>query len=549
MRKLEPNLPTAIDRLSHRSKHSLRTIVALGGLMRGGSVLLAAAVVASCAVGPDYHTPNVRVPDHFDSVERAPAAQPGQAPQSSAELATWWRTLGDTQLDSLIDRAVTGNPSVLVALDRLQAARVYEAGLTGSLLPAIGASGGFGRGTGSDLTRGRATQPLVSADNTRGLTNVTAVGGFDALWEIDVFGRVRREIEQARYETEATADARSGVLVSVIADVAHAYVDLRGLQMRALVLRSAADILGEGVRIATERYERGITNELDVTLAKRELASVEAEIPITDGEMSSGEYAIATLLGEYPEDVVKQLANPGMIPVVPATVSQGLPLDLLRRRPDVMEAERDIASANAGIGVATADLFPQFIATGSIGFQRGTLGSAELGEHIWSAGAGAIWPLLDFGRLDARVQVANYQTRAALEHYKATVQTAVQQVDSAAARFYASQQSLKRLADALVASQRAATLAKQRYERGLTDYLNVVDAEREAYSIQEQYVATQTTVDDQYIELYRNLGGGWQGYQGLPPIPRPLPAVLAIFKDTLARSNPISGSGPPAPGR
>jgi NodT family efflux transporter outer membrane factor (OMF) lipoprotein len=517
--------------------------------MRHAPALLATAALASCAVGPNYHTPRVRVPDHFDALAGATAADGPRAAAAVLDLASWWHALDDPQLDSLIDRAVRGNPSVLVALDRLQAARLYEAGLIGTLLPAVDASAGFGRGTGSDLTRGRVGAPLHSAATTHTVTRVTTVGGFDAVWEIDVFGRVRREIEQAHYDSQATAEARNAVLVSVIADVARAYVDLRGLQVRASVLRSAADVLGQGLHITTQRYERGITNELDVTLAKRELATVKAEIPNVDAEVSAGEYAIATLLGEYPEDLVQELSKPGMIPPVPAAVSAGLPLDLLRRRPDVEEAEREIASANAGIGIATADLFPQFIATGALGFQRGTLAGATLGQHIWSAGPGAIWPLLDFGQLDARVQIANEQTRAALENYKATIETAVRQVDSSAARFLAAEQSLEQLADAVVASQRAVTLANQRYNRGLTDYLNVVDAERQEYSIQEKYVATQAAADDQYVELYRDLGGGWQGFQELPPVPRPLPSVLAIFKDTLARGNPLKVPDGSEPGR
>lgn len=510
------------------------------GLARGASVLLAAAALTSCAVGPDYHTPSVPVPDHYNVVARIRTAGGGRAAASGVQLASWWHALGDPQLDSLVDQAVTNNPSVLLALDRLQAARLYEAGLTGTLLPTVDGSAAFGRGSGSDLTRGRAGEPLIASDNTHGLTHVTTVGGFDAVWEIDVFGKLRREIEQARYDTEAVADARNAVLVSVIADVARAYVDLRELQVRASVLRSAADALGQGLSIATQRYRRGITNELDVTLAKRELATVEAEVPIVDAETSAAEYAIATLLGEYPEDLVQELAKPGMIPGVPAAVSTGLPLDLLRRRPDVKEAEREIASANAGIGIATAELFPQFIATGAIGFQRGSLAGAALGQHIWSAGPGAIWPLLDFGQLDAEVQIADVETRAALENYKATIESAVRQVDSAEARFVASEQSVKSLADALFASQRAVTLADERYNRGLTDYLNVVDAEREEYSIEEQYVETQAAVDDQFINLYRDLGGGWQGFQKIPPIRRPLPAVIAIFKDTLARANPLA---------
>ncbi len=511
-------------------------------LVRGVSVFVAAAALAGCAVGPDYHTPSVRVPGHFDAIARAPGGEPGsQGAAARVDLTSWWRALGDPQLDSLVDRAVAGNPSVLIALDRLQAARLYEAGLTGTLLPTVDASAAYGRGTGDDLTRGRASEPLISADNTHGLTNVSAIGGFDAVWQIDVFGKVRREIEQARYDTQAAADARNAVLVSQIADVARAYVDLRGLQMRASVLRSAADVLGQALSVVTQRYQRGITNELDLTLAQRELASVDAEIPIVDAQESSGEYAIATLLGAYPEDLVQELSRPGMIPAAPAAISAGLPLDLLRRRPDVEEAEREVASANAEIGIATANLFPQLIATGALGFQQGTLGGATLGQHIWSAGPGVVWPLLDFGQIDAQVHIAGEETRAALENYKGTIESAVQQVDSAAAELLAEQRSVKNLADALVASQRAVTLATQRYNRGLTDYLNVVEAQRAQYSIEEQYVATQAAVDDQFIELYRDLGGGWQGFQKIPPIERPLPAVVAIFKDTLGRADPLKG--------
>jgi NodT family efflux transporter outer membrane factor (OMF) lipoprotein len=492
-------------------------------------------------VGPNYHTPTVRVPGHYAAVAGAPRSLGAAAAASSLDLATWWRALGDPELDSLIQRAVVGSPNAIIALDRLQAARIYETGLMGTLLPTVDGSAGFGRGTGSDLTRGRVGEALHSAANTHGVNDIKTAGGFDAVWEIDVFGKVRRQIEQARYNTQAAADARNSVLVSVIADVAQSYVDLRGLQMRASVLQSAASVLQRGLYIVNQRYQRGITNELDVMLAKRELATVEAQIPIVNAEVSSGEYAIATLLGEYPEDLVHELATPHMIPTVPTAISPGLPLDLLRRRPDVEEAEREIGSANAGIGIATANLFPQLFATGAIGFQQGTLGLATIGEHIWSAGPGVEWPLLDFGQLDARVQIADVQTRAALENYKATIQQAVRQVDSAVARFGATQQSVKSLDDALVASQQAVTLATERYQRGLTDYLNVVEAERAEYSIEEQYVATQAGVDDQFIQLYRDLGGGWQGFQQVPAIRRPLPVVVAIFRDTLARTDPLKG--------
>lgn len=507
------------------------------------SLGLATTVLAGCAVGPSYRTPHVRMPDAYAA--ELPAGPGNAGAASPVELATWWRALGDPELDSLIERAVKANPDVLIALDRLQAARTYEAGLVGTALPAVEAGGAYGRGTGDDAVRGLAPEPLVSADNSHGVTQVNAVGGFDAVWELDVFGRVRREIEAAHYDAEAAADARNAVLVSVIADVARAYVDLRSLQMQTAVLQGAIGVLEESYRLVSIRYQRGITNELDETLAARELDTLQAQIAPVEAQAKSGEYTIATLLGAYPEDLVKELSRSGMVPGVPASIRTGLPLDLLRRRPDIEEAERNLASSNAQIGVATASLFPQFIAAGGVGFQRGNVATPPiLGSHIWSAGAGAVWPLLDFGVLDAQVQAANYRTRAQLVSYKRTIQTAVRQVDTAVDAFAADQVSLKNLGDALVASRRAVTLANERYDRGLTDFLNVVDAERQEYSIEAQYVGAQAAVAEQFIELYRDLGGGWQGFQSVPGVERPLPAVLAIFRDTLGRRSDALADSP-----
>jgi NodT family efflux transporter outer membrane factor (OMF) lipoprotein len=475
------------------------------------------------------------------AVAKEGAAPSGTTSAAAApDIAAWWRALNDPELDALVERAVKANPDIQIALDRLQAARTYEAGLIGAVLPDAEASAGGGRGTGSDLARGRAAEPLVAADDASGLKHVNAVGGFDSVWELDFFGKYRREIEAARADTQADAAARNAVLVSVVADVARAYVDLRSLQVRAAVLEAAADTLRESLRIVRIRYERGITNELDVTLATRELATLESQLGPAQAQVSAGEYAIATLLGAYPEDLVQELATKTMIPTVPTVVQTGLPLELLRRRPDVIESERQLAGATARIGVATADLFPQIALTGAIGFQKQGFGTTPVvGQHIWSLGPAAVWPLLDFGALDAQVEIANLQTRALLANYRKTIEGAVQDVDTAWTAYVGQQDSLAKLSDALVASQRAVALANERYQRGLTDFLNVIDAEREEYTIEEQYTATQAAVAEQFIALYRGLGGGWQNYQTLPPIRRPLPAVVAVFKQVLSPDRPL----------
>jgi NodT family efflux transporter outer membrane factor (OMF) lipoprotein len=504
---------------------------------------LAAAVLGGCAVGPNYHTPRLPVPDQYAAVARAaPTAAPGEpgAAPAPIDLASWWQALHDPELDSLVRRALSGNPDLQVALDRLQAARTFEAAIIGTVLPNAEASAGGGRGTGSDLTRGRASQALRSAANTAGYQHLNELGGFDAIWELDIFGKYRREMQAARYDEQAALAARNAVLVSVIADVARSYVDLRGLQVRAAVLDSAIAALSESLRIVTIRYQRGITNELDVTLATRELATLQAQAAPVDAQVHAAQYAIATLLGLYPEDVVQELSAPGMVPSVPGRVDTGLPLELLRRRPDIAEAERQLAGATARIGIATADLFPAIALTGAIGFQKQSLpGSPVLGQHIWSAGAAAAWPLLDFGALDAQVEIADLQTRALLVTYKQTIQAAVRDVDTDLEQYSAQQLSLTRLGTALVASQRAVTLANQRYERGLTDFLNVVDAERQEFLIEEQYTDAQVAAAEQFIALYRSLGGGWENYQSLPPIHRPEPAIIAMFQRTLSRDNPL----------
>ncbi len=527
------------------SKHSRASGRRLRGVLVGSVVVL----LGGCAVGPRYHTPKLPVPGAFAAVS---AGAPGQtaasatsatagtlvASRGAEDLASWWHALDDAQLDSLVERAVKSNPDVRIALDRLQAARTYEVGTIGTALPDVEASAGGGRGTGSDLSRGRAAQPLTSADNSTGLKHISEVGGFDSVWELDLFGRVRREIQAARYNAEAAAAARDAVLVAVISDVARAYIDLRGLQVKAAVLHAASDTLRESLRIVRIRYERGITNELDVTLATRELATLEAQIAPVEAQINAAQYTIATLLGEYPEKLGGELAQAAMIPAVPTSIDPGIPVDLLERRPDIRESERELGAATAGIGIATANLFPRLIATGAIGFQRDGLGTAgTTAEHIWSAGAGALWPLLDFGSLDAQVQIATLRTRAQLVDYERTIQRAVQEVDTASVQYSAQQSRLAKLSDALVASRRAVTLATERYDRGLTDFLNVVDAQREEYDIEEQYTDAQVAADEQFVALYRSLGGGWQNYQQVPGIRHPLPAVVAAFRAVLTRND------------
>ena len=293
----------------------------------------------------------------------------------AAETAKWWRTLHDRELNSLIDRAIAASPSLEIALDRLQQARAQEAVVVGAALPAAEASIGGGWGTGSDLARGRASQTLVSGENGTGLKQVTNIEGFDAAWEIDIFGKYRRAIEAAQYDVDAAVAARNVVLISLIADVTRAYLSLRALQMRLMVLRKDIEVAKKYLDFVQERFNRGITNELDVTLAQRQLAQLQAQVSPLSAQINAARYVIAVLIGEFPENIGNELKKPAMLPALPGRIRSGLPIDLLRRRPDILEAERQVASATAQIGVATANLFPQVAIT------AGVDAGARVGRH------------------------------------------------------------------------------------------------------------------------------------------------------------------------
>jgi len=493
-------------------------------------LLIALLATGGCAAGPGYRRPDVHAPPSFAPAPGGPASPDAPPP----EFARWWRALNDPELDALVERAVKANPDIEIALAHLQEARTFEVGIVSGGLPAAEASAGAGKGTGSDTTRARGAPTLTAADNTKGLTQLNEIAGFDAIWELDLFGRYRREWQAAHFDAQASLAARNAVLVAVISDVTRAYVDYRGLQTRTAVLHAAIKALSESQRIAEIRYQRGITNELDAVLARRELAVLEAGVAPVDAELRAAQFTIAVLLGEYPQALDAELAAPGLVPTVPASVDAGLPVDLLRRRPDVLQAEWELAAATARIGVATTNLFPRIAITGALGYQRQALGvTPTVGEHLWSLGPAAVWPLLDFGALDAQVEIADLETHARLVNYRKVIENAVRDVDTAATALAAARERLVKLGDALIASQRAVTLANERYVRGLTDFLNVVDAERQEYSIEDEYAAAQVSAGEEFIALYRGLGGGWQSYQSLPPRYVPKPAIIAAFQRVL----------------
>jgi NodT family efflux transporter outer membrane factor (OMF) lipoprotein len=514
------------------------------------AALAAAVALSGCAMGPDYFKPDVRTPAAF--VAEAAAGSSHASRRTEVDLRQWWRSLRDKELDSLVDRALNSNFDLAIALTRVQAAREEIVVVSGAALPEVTLTGGGGIGTGSDESKGRATPAFRSADNSANLKAINEAGGFDAGWDLDLFGRVKRQVEAASDNAEALKDARDWVYVTVAADVARAYLDMRAQEGELAVLGRNIDVARMSLNLAQSRLDRGLTNELDVSLAQRQLGTLQAQQAPLRAQIDTSRHAIAVLLGQYPETMANELARGGPIPVLPQRIPVGVPADLLRRRPDIQGEERQLAAANAEIGAAIADLFPDVVLTGAFGGQAGARPSATLVPHtlIWSIGPAVNTPFLDFGALDAQINIADFRTQGLLVAYRQAIVQAVQQVDDAGAAFHAQQERLADLDRALTAAREATRVATERYDRGLTDYLNVLDAERQQFDLEESQVAARQTEAEALVGLFRALGGGWPLKQNLPEIPKPEPAVAAAVKYLMhPDQGPLNPAGNPSPSR
>ncbi len=496
-------------------------------------VLAALTASAGCEVGPNYHAPQISTESSFNTGHALPSFSPATQPATQPNVrpvnaAQWWRSLNDPELDSLVERAIQNNLDLKIALSRLQEARATEYVVSGGTLPYLEGSAGAGRGSGTNSTKGKVAAPLNTATNTTGLREITQVMGFDAGWEIDLWGRFRRELEASAADTQAATEARNFVLVSLIADVARAYMDVRTTQIRLAIANQNIATAQETYELANGRLQRGLTNGLDVELARRQLAIEQATVAPLAATVKQAQRRVAVLLGLSPETLYAELNKTTNLPDPPAQLTVGVPADLLRRRPDIRQAERQLAAETARIGIATADLFPRVALTAGFGLQGQGLGRTPTSNSmIWSVGPSAVVPILDFGRIDSMIELEDYRTRELLYNYRRTILDAVQEADDAIDNYTAQRDRLTQLHEAIDASQRAVILATGRYNRGLIDFLNVLDAQRALYDLEDQYTVAQEAEVLQFAALYKALGGGWESYQAVPDIRRPLPAIIA----------------------
>jgi NodT family efflux transporter outer membrane factor (OMF) lipoprotein len=506
----------------------------------------AAILLAGCNAGPNYERPKLQISSNFSTW---PSTHPATAPHAKTVVAThaaplvdlahWWQVMHDPELNSLLGRAVAGNLDVRAAIDRLQQSRALLAQFRGATLPDLTLSGVGGQGTSSNISRGGLVDgPLAAAVNTSGLREVTQVLGVDTAFELDLFGNLRREIQALEADAVAAAEVRNQVLVTLLGDVARTYIQVRTLQMRVSIAEEAIAVERYAAVVERERFERGITNELDSALADREVETTEATLPPLQAQLLMAKRNLAVLLGRQPDALMRELDAPSPLPRPPEEVEAGLPVDLLRRRPDVRQAEAQLVAANARLGAATAQLYPRVFLTAAAGFQSQGFGREPVVfRGLWEAAPAVNWPLLDFGTVDANIQAQDQATRAQVANFQKVVLTAIGEVDNALTNYDAQRRRLENLRGAVADAQRALNLASQRYDRGIIDYLNVLDAERSLYSLEDQQAVSENDAVAGFVDVCQALGGGWEGFPPPPPLKAPLPALLAAVRDVTGNSD------------
>src|ERR1700676_5063208 len=379
-----------------------------GRVARSWIACWGAAGLSACSVGPDFQPPETGLPKSYLAGVNTSKTVPASELVASVNLTQWWRSFRDPQLVSLVERSIAANPDIAIALARLQQARAQQFVAIGAALPKGELSAGAAFGTGTDNTRARINDTLHSAANTNGYNHIDEAGGFGAAWELDIFGKLRREIEASHLDALAAAKARDAVLVSVIADVARAYIELRGFQAQIAVTRSNIDSARRRLQFVQDRFNQGLTNELDVTLAQRQLATFEAGLGPLTGQIQSSQYVIAFLLGQYPETLVKELRTGGPAPRFPARVPTGLPISLLQRRADIQQAEFEIGAATARMGSAIADLFPRVAVKSPVAGQGGARAATGTPiTFVGGDGTALFLPGPGFGTLGGRFEGAD----------------------------------------------------------------------------------------------------------------------------------------------
>jgi NodT family efflux transporter outer membrane factor (OMF) lipoprotein len=467
-----------------RAKHWTQHLVIL--------LLLAPLFLGGCmAVGPDYEEPE----------------QP-EIPRSvtnTVDVALWWNQFNDPLLTEMVEKALEHNHDLRSAASRVRQARAEMGRVKAALGPTVNLTGSVNRFQPAENASqfGTAYAPPEAFDS-----QTLYSGGFDAVWEIDLFGAVRRGVEYASADYAARELDLASVQVTVAAETARAYLLARTFQYRLAAARSNLAVQRETLEVLESSFSAGLVNELAVQQARYNYQATRASIPALEAGLASSRTALAVLIGEMPGTL--ELPEGQGVPQSALAV-EGIPADLLRRRPDVRRAERELAARTAMVGVSTAELYPRFTLTGSIGLESlDTSNFFESGSERYSIAPGVRWPILNWGSIRNNIKVQEARQEQALIAYEATVLNAVKEVHDALSDYRKEVERRDALGLAVEAAREALSLADEQYRSGLTDFRNVLDAQRSLLALEEQFAVSEGEVARNAVRLYKALGGGWE---------------------------------------
>lgn len=471
-----------------------------------------ALLIAGCTVGPQYSPPKTEMPGQWAGQDQGGiTAQP-------VEVVAWWQLMHDPALESLIQRAVQSNYDLRLAQARVREARAQRGVVAADRYPNVDVNGSYSHTRDSANTAfggvggagGTGSGGTAFRDREFDLYQT----GFDASWELDFFGRVRRSVEAAEADIEAANENRRNTLVTLLAEVARNYVDLRGSQRRLAIALNNIESQRQTLELSQARFKAGLVSELDVAEARAQLATTHSQVPLLESSVHQTIHALGLLLGQTPESLLSELSEPVAIPIAPPQLPVGLPSDLLRRRPDVRSAERQLAAATARIGVATADLFPRFSLTGSLGLAAEDFSNLfSASSRTYSIGPSVTWPIFDAGRIRGNIAVQNARQEQALDRYEQSVLQSLTDVENSLVAFWKEQTRRQALSEAVDANRRAVELANELYSRGLGDFLRVLESQRSLYLSEDQLVQSDRDLAANYIAVYKALGGGWEAFE------------------------------------
>jgi len=500
--------------MSERSTHQ-RSRRGLPTALRPVAAATAVALLlAGCAVGPNYKAPVTTVPAAYSN---APGAAPGTAGLDESELATFWQQFQDPVLDRLMQQAWAANLDVRIAQARLAEARASLLGAEAEAMPSLNVD--------ALATRSQSPQwqqPGASRSQRTG----TVYEPFAVMnWELDLFGRVQRSTESAAAVASAQEVGIGGAQVALAGAVATNYLTLRGLQLRLAVAQESLVNQREALRLTVVRFEAGRGTQFDVARARNLVASTAAGIPALQLQVTRAVQRLATLTSQPGTAVADEVHAPLPLPQLPVTdLSQwpvGTPAELLRRRPDIRVAERQLAASSADIGVAMADRFPRLSLSGLLGLNSNRSGDLfSLSAGGYTLIAALRWTAFDFGRVNARVKAAEASSQRSLLVYEQTVLTALEETENALSGYTRNTQQAAELLVAAQSAQEAAAIARKRYAAGSIDQLALLDAERQVLSARDLLVQGDTGTATALVEVYRALGGGWR-VDSLPAATKP----------------------------